>query len=549
LDVSVGGSTGTVTITPPSTDYVVSDGAVEILGYLVRVETNSFTDHNLGYDGTLEQTIVVPSSTYTVYGISLGTEGNEHPESDPVECSIVTPSPTLSPTPANTQYEVPTLASCEVLVNQEEINDDVVVTISWVKGNQYQHNAADVDLYGYKYKLGGTSSWTEVVGESTLTIEALWPKSYAEAQPDTYMLTIGQETIGGILEYPESSSIPCDLVTLDPTSYPTISPSTVPTFYPSRVPTGSPTFEEPEVSFVATNVLTGEILYNGQEGNDDGIEITVALNPAPLFPIPVNWEILDSDNQPITEGFNETSGVVSFGSYRTNYKTQSPGCSEEDGECIVNYECIPHMGSDYCVKVVGTVYAKIYLFAYDDSTPDEDPEIFRIVFSPSMYYSDNEFYENSSHYSIHPQDNNATIVIYDANSQAFCQAVPGSTSCIIGGSQFLEPWHYLVMVLLVLALLGSIFYARKKAIAARRAKRQRQIAQEALKNEVLIQEDGFGAALTVQMNPLARTDTGREVKPIIEARVSDEEEEAVDLGFSPNKQQFHPQEVNESWAL
>ena len=80
------------------------------------------------------------------------------------------------------------------------------------------------------------------------------------------MVAVGQEMNNGVWEYPVSSSIPCELVTKDPTKSPTIAPSTIPTDYPTIVPTSHPTFELPEIGFEFTNALTGDILYNCMEG-------------------------------------------------------------------------------------------------------------------------------------------------------------------------------------------------------------------------------------------------------------------------------------------
>jgi len=502
LDVNVGGTTGVVTITPPSSSYIV-DNVITPLGYLVRIATNSYTEYNLGYEGSLERDVIIPSSTYDVYAVSLGTEGDVHPESDQVECSVVTPSPTFSPTTANAKYEVPTLSSCEVLVNSGEYGGDVLVTISWVKGSQYEHDGLSASLYGYKYKLGGMSEWREVPGDAATTVDVYWSTSYAEFAYITYMVAVGQEmSDDSVMQYPESSAIPCDLVTQDPTQSPTSAPSLVPTNFPTRIPTAAPTFELPEIGFVATDVITGSILYNCMEGID-GIEIQMWQDPVSLYPISVSWEIVDDNGIPVIDVFNETSGTVSFKEYRTNYKSEGPACSEPGGSCIPEYNCLSHMGYDYCVKDVGKVYDKIYLSANDDGIENEEPEYFYVVLRSSAFSSNNEFYENTSQIIINSPSSNATVKLFDAASQAFCLVSPGSLACL-GGKQFaLEWWHYLIITLLILALIVAVLSYKYQSGSARRALRQKMLAEEALSNEVLIGEEGFGPGMSSHVNPLA----------------------------------------------
>jgi len=552
--LEVGSSaTGSVTITPPNEDYTVADGVIVTLGYLVRVKTTSFTNYNLGFDGTLVQSIILPSETFTVYSISLGTEGDDHPESDKVECDIITLSPTAAPTPANTAWEVPSLSSCEVLVNQGELDaDNLVVTISWVKGSQYQQDGGDADLYGFKYKLGGMSGWTEVTGQDVTSVDEVWAKDYANSRLTTYMVSVGQETIDGTLEYPDSKIIPCELTTMDPTSSPSEPPTNMPSLQPSRLPTAAPTFELPVVKFIQTDFSSDEVLYNCQEGRDP-LEIQVALSPAPLFPVTVNWEIRDLENQPVTDGFNETSGGITFQDYRTNYKTQNPGCSENGGSCIPGYACLSHYVSDYCVKDVDTVYAKINIFAYDDSIPNEDPWTVKVVFTAADEFIENEFYLNSSHYEIDSTLFEAEVVVYDAESQEFCVADPSNPWCGsgAGGSRF-EPWHWMVMLLLCCAAICAGYCAWKQTLKAKRAKRERRIAQEILDDEVRIAEDGYGPGMTATINPLALRGS-REVEiPDGEFSISSSEEQEEGSGgegFNPDKEQFQPTEFKETFEV
>jgi len=540
LDIDAGGKLGIVTIVPPSTPYIVGN-VTKTLGYLVRVESTSYTDYNLGYDGTLTQKIVIPSSAYTVYGVSLGSEDDIHPESDEVVCNIVTLSPTYAPTPAETKWEIPPLSSCEVLVNRGQMNNEVVVTISWVKGSQYEHDGVDWPLKGYKYKLGGTSDWIEVSNENTTTINDVWKISYADAALTTYMVAVGQEMINEVQEYPDSSKIPCDLNTMDPTNSPTKSPSLSPTYSPTKIPTGAPTFETPMAGFLQTDPLTGQTLYNCMKGAEE-IEVQIFLNPAALLPVPMKWEILNSTGQPVTGKFNETSGIVSFGKYMVNYRTESPGCSETGGSCIEEYDCMPHNGYDYCVKEMGEVYEKIYISAKDDGHRHGDPERYSVVFSPPNDYVNNEYYYNASEYSIDSDHNNATIVLYDAGSPEFCKASPESAACTMTRHFVMRPWYWIIIVILALCLIFAIYYARYKATAASRANRAKNIAEEMLKETLLEAEVGVGAGTTSRINPLALGGGNHVVNENVGPSAVDDDEEGnvVGEGFGSGKNQFVP---------
>jgi len=548
VDVTIG-ATALVTIYPPSEDYTVANGDIVTLGYLVRVETTSFTNYILGYDGTMEQSIIIPSVDYTVYAVSLGTEGDDHPESDEVECDIITLSPTSAPTPASTAWEVPALSSCEVMITRKEIGESILATISWVKGSQYQHDGADADLFGFKYQLGGTSGWSEVEGQDVSSIEDLWAKDSANARLTTYMAAVGKETIDGILQYPASSLIPCVLNTMDPTMSPSEPPTVMPSLPPTRLPTGTPTFEQPVVSFIQTVFSSNEVRYNCQEGRDP-VEIQVALSPASLFPVTVHWEIRDLEDQPVTDGFNETSGGITFQDYRTNYKTLNPGCSEYDEACIPGYECLSHFFSDYCVKDVGTVYEKIKIFAYDDSIPNEDPQIVKVVFTAADEFKENEFYLNSSHYDIHSTLFEANLVVYDADSQEFCVADPSNPGCgSVGDSSRFKPWHWIVMLSLIFAAIAAGYCAWKQNFKHKKAKRDRQIAQEILDDEVRIAEDGYGAGMTATVNPLAWRGSNEVEIPDGEFSISSSEEQEEGYGHTPftPKEQFAPMELVETF--
>jgi len=549
LDINVGGEIGIVTITAPD-NYTVSDNNIVNLGYLVRIVTNSYTDYNLGFEGNKERSVIIPSSTYDVYAVSLGTEGDKHPESDQTECDVVTPQPTPYPTVAVTKYEVPTLSSCEVLVESIDSLDNFLVKISWVKGSQYTHDGISENLKGYKYKLGGMSEWRDVDGDATSSKTVLWSASYAAFELITYMIAVGwEENNDGVIEYPDSSSIPCDLVTKDPTIFPTSKPSKYPTNYPSSKPTGSPTFELPEIGFVATNAITGSILYNCMEG-DAGIEIQLWQWPVSLYPMKVSWEIVDNNGVPVVDIFNETSGTVSFEEYRTNYKSESPSCSEPDGTCIPEYVCLSHAGYDYCVKDVGTVYEKIYLTANDDEISNEDPEYFYLVLRTSEFYSSNVFYENSSQIIINSQSSNATIKLFDAASQAFCLVSPGSLACL-GGQQFaLEWWHWMIIIALILLLIMAVVFYRYQSTAAERALRDQKLAEEAWDNEVLIGEEGWGPGTSTHRNPLAlsvipRKETFRATPTMPEGEEGEDDgEDRVEMtrAFEIKKSQFLPTE-------
>jgi len=355
------------------------------------------------------------------------------------------------------------------------------------------------------------------------------------------------------LTYPDSSAIPCDLVTMDPTNSPSQRPSTPPTPFPTEPPTSAPTFYSPEVSFVQTNVLSGEISYNCLEGDENGVEVQISLSPAALLPVPVNWQILNSEGEPISNGFNQTSGTVSVSNYKKNYKSKSPACTEPEGECIEGYDCVSHLGTDYCVKDVGeTVYEKIYLYAYNDGISNNGYEAFKLQFSPPGKYSNNEFYSNASHYSISLDNYYANIMLYDAESAAFCLVSPGSRSCLGDeGGFLLEWWHWTIIVLLCLSLTIALYCARKKHADAKRAKRAKQVAEEALRNEVIIAEEGLEAGTQIQMNPLART--GLKKKRTKAAKVEPVEtlegQDTEGNEFLGLKHQYRPQSTNEAFEV
>merc|ERR550534_2810230 len=105
---------------------------------------------------------------------------------------------------------------------------------------------------------------------------------------------------------------------MDPTSSPTKSPTGVPTRAPTRPPTGAPTFELPKAGFVDTDVVSGETLYNVMKGAD-AVEVQIFLDPAPLVPVTMNWEILNSTGHRVRSMFNKTSGTVSSAKYKVNY--------------------------------------------------------------------------------------------------------------------------------------------------------------------------------------------------------------------------------------
>jgi len=551
LDINVGGETGIVTITPPSDDYIVKDDIVQ-LGYRVWVGAKSYTEHNLGYEGKREQFIVIPTSTYNVYAVSLGTEADKHPESGWRKCDVVSPQPTFFPTVEGTKYEVPTLSSCEVLLERRESLDNLFVIISWVKGSQYTHDGVSTELWGYKYRLGGMSEWIKVQGDATTSDQVYWSASYAAMELDTYMVAVGEEKNNkDVIRYPESSAIICDLVTKDPTPLPTSAPSRYPTKYPSSIPTGSPTFELPEIGFVVTNAITGSIMYNCMEG-DAAIEIQIWQQPVSLNPMEVFWEIVDSNGLPVVDTFNETNGTVSFKEWRTNYPSAGPSCSWP--ACIPEYECVSHAGSDYCVKDVGKVWEKIFISANDDEISNEDPEYFHVVLRRAQFSSSDVFYESTSQIRINSQSNNATVKLFDAASQAFCLASPDSLACL-GGQQFaLEWWHWMIIIVLILLLIMAVVFYRYQSTVAKRALRDKQIAEEAWDNEVLIGEEGFGPGMTAHSNPLALSMTSQR-KMTYRATATmpegDEEEGEDDEGnyrvdmtkaFEIEKSQFVPTE-------
>lgn len=541
LDIEVGGELGDVTIIPPTAPYIVNH-VNKTLGYLVRVKSTSYTDYNLGYDGTLTQKIVLPSSTHTVYGVSLGSEENIHPESDQTVCSVVSPSPTRAPTPAETKYKIPPLASCEVLVNRGHIGDQVVVTLSWVKGSQYEHNGVDWPLEGYRFKLGGTSDWVEVQGENVTTADHTWKASYAKTALTTYMVAVGREIIGGIQEYPNSSPIPCDLSTMDPTNSPTTSPSLSPTRSPTSRPTEAPTFDTPKAGFVNTDPVTGQTLYYCMKGAE-AIEVQIYLDPPALLPFPMKWEILNSTGQQVIGKFNKTSGTVSFGTYKVNYRTESPGCSQPGGSCIPEYQCVSHNGYDYCVKdMLGKVYEKLYISANDDGQRNKDPVHFKVVFSPASDYTNNEFYYNASEYAIDTYHNNATIMLYDAGNPGFCRVSPQSAACTLSSGFVMKPWYWIIVVILALCLIFALYYARYKAVKAYRAKRKKDIAEEMLKVTLLEAEVGVGAGTTSRINPLALGGGGPGVNENIAPSAVDDDmdENVLGEGFGASKNQFVP---------
>jgi len=385
------------------------------------------------------------------------------------------------------------------------------------------------------------------VGDATRTTDGLWAISYAKSGYLTYMVAVGQEmNSNGITEYPESGAIPCDLVTRDPTKLPTKAPSTPPTNYPTNIPTTHPTFELPEIGFVETNVLTGDILYNIMEGSS-GIEIQIYQYPVSLYPIAVAWEILDSNNQPVSDVFNQTSGVVSFKEYRTNYITEGP-CSEFSENCISGYDCLSHMGNDYCVKNVQKVYEKIYISANDDGIENPEPRRFQVVFRSPGFYSNNEFYYNKSQNTIHNYNNNATVVLFDSASKAFCEASPTSGLCLTGQRFAFEIWHWIIFGCLILGLILAGVVYKYQTIVAKLALRQKQLAQEALSNEVIIGEEGFGPGMSTHVNPLAlrspkkpRRHTLR-VTPTVSEESDDDVVNFLDRGraFSEEKTQFIP---------
>jgi uncharacterized protein YegL len=538
LDVDVGGKKGVVTVTPPSSSYSIANVS---LGYLVRIVTTSYTEYNLGYNGTLDQDVIIPPSSYDVYAVSLGTEGGIHPESDQVECSVISPSPTISPTPVEPQYIVPTLSSCKVSVNSGEKNGYFLVTISWVKGSQYEHDGVPKNLYGYKYKLGGRTIWDTVEEDAITNVDVYWNITYANSRLITYMVAVGQEMKNGAMLYPDSSAIPCDLLTMDPTISPTVRPSRMPTRSPTSVPTAGPTFELPEVAFVPTNLKTGDALYNCMEGSD-GIEIQIKQSPVSLYPITVFWEILDYNGESVVDVFNETSGSLSFTDFRKNYKTE---CSEPDGSCIREYSCLSHMGYDYCVKDVEQVYEKIYLSSLDDGIVNEAPEYFWVVLRSSDFVGNNEFYKNTSQNIINSHSSNATVVVFDAASKEFCVASPDSLLCLGGKKLALLWWHYLIIAILIVALITAVFCYRYESTTADLAVRKKMLAEEALSNEVLLGEEGFGPGMSSHVNPLALSSPKRKKHTLrVTPTVSDESDENGQIemeGFSEQqKTQFIP---------
>jgi len=358
----------------------------------------------------------------------------------------------------------------------------------------------------------------------------------------TFMVAVGHEDIGGVLTYPDSSQIPCDIVTLDPTTSPTVSPTAYPTLYPTRIPTSAPTFALPQAGFVDTDFITHQTLYNIQEGGD-GIKIQVFLSPASLYPLTLRWQIVNSSGYPLTEGFNETSGMVTFGQYQVNYKTENPACSVDGGSCILGYDCVSHEGSDYCVKHSEKVYAKVYLSAYDDGIQREEPQSLSLVFLPADHYVNDEFYSNASHYTVDIDADNATIMLYDAHSEAFCEASPTSPSCIVNEGFVVKAWMIFILILLILLLIFAIYYARYKYVKWQQAKRGQLLAEEAYRDEILIGEEGFGTGMTSAINPFAlkttNYDDGNYVPPVIP---SDDENDVIGRKseFSLQKQQFRP---------
>jgi hypothetical protein len=210
---------------------------------------------------------------------------------------------------------------------------------------------------------------------------------------------------------------------------------------------------------------------------------------------------------------------------------------------------LSHLENDYCVKDVGeTVYEKIHLFAYDDSIRNEEVENLKLSFSSPGYYTNNEFYSNSSHYTISTENYNADIVLYDAESTAFCLVSPGSSSCAVDKSgTFLSTWVWIIIVLLCLLLLFSIMFARKKFLSAKQAKREQVAAEEALKNEVLLAEEGLEAGTQIQLNPLAMTGTKHSPKAnvTVGATTTVEEGENEVYAFNAGIQQFRPEAITD----
>jgi len=295
--------------------------------------------------------------------------------------------------------------------------------------------------------------------------------------------------------------------------------------------------------FVENLPIEGRTLYNCLKG-DEGIEIQIYLNPAALLPLQMKWEILNSTGQLVTDIFNETSGIVSFGNYMVNYRTESPGCSETAGACIEEYDCVKHNGYDYCVKEykkMGEVYEKIYISAKDDGSRKQAPERFSVVFSPPNDYVNNEFYYNASEYRIDNNHNNATILLYDTGSPEFCQASPDSAACAMSQHFVMKTWYWVVVVILAICLILAIYYARYKATEASRAKRAKNIASEVLNETLLAAEVGSGAGMTSRINPLALGKGAYAVNDNIGPSAVDDDEDINDqVGFAAEKNQFVP---------
>merc|ERR1719184_592567 len=329
---------------------------------------------------------------------------------------------------------------------------------------------------------------------------------------------------------------------MDPTNSPTKSPSYFPTGTPTRKPTGAPTFDTPMAGFVENLPLEGKTLYNCMKG-DEAIEVQIYLEPAALLPVQMKWEILNSDGQPVTDIFNETSGIVSFGKYMVNYRTESPGCSETGGACIEEYDCVTHNGYDYCVKDMSQdakVYEKIHISAKDDGSRKKAPERFSVVFSPAIDYVNNEFYYNASVYRIDINHNNATILLYDAGSPEFCQASPDSPACAMSQHFVMKPWYWIIIVLCTICLILAILYARYKATEASRAKRAKNIASEMLNETLLAAEVGTGAGTTTRINPLALGKGQHAINDNIGPSAVDDDEDMSEqvAGFAAERNQF-----------
>merc|ERR1719233_1569556 len=501
--VGIGGKVAEVTITEPSEDYAPK-GVITTVGLLVRVTTNFITNYELGYSGNIfTQSVIIDEDDFVgISAISLGTESigetTIHPESPATPCTVETRSPTLSPVAPNATFPVPAIQSCDVLVapGSQGTDDQVLVNVTWVPPAEgdYNDNGTPMDLYGYKYRLGGDNSWKTVEGQDETSRTDLWNREDADKAKVTYIVAMGTETVDGEVVHPISNNeVPCTITTYDPTKSPSRAPSRLPTPFPSKMPTSAPTFNIPTVSFRLTDYTTGEVEYTAKEM--DYIGFTIQVEPASLVPILVRWELVDNSTglQP-TSGFHETNGTISIGRYRENYKVASPGCSQ-GGICISSYSCISHLFSDYCVKDVDEVYEQIEIMAFDNVIDEgaEDERIFKLRFSSGGSYIDNEFYGNSDHYAIDGNFNEATLRLFDADAAAFCIAVPTDISC--GGNTIAEGllwWHYLLAVVVLLIVIALLYFAYRKHVMAQVAKKQKKRLDNELDQELRNAELDFG---------------------------------------------------------